>query len=111
MGGAAEQDYAVLSYFGRLNYAYKQRYLFEANFRRDGSSRFGPDYRWGTFPSFSAAWRINEESFMDDLKSVFIMLIVLIVFIPLIFNFIFLNINTYGYQNFSGHAQGLLHAS
>lgn len=71
LGGAAEQDYAVLSYFGRLNYAYKQRYLFEANFRRDGSSRFGPDYRWGTFPSFSAAWRINEESFMNDLKSVF----------------------------------------
>ncbi|MDL2212344.1 TonB-dependent receptor [Bacteroides sp. OttesenSCG-928-D19] len=68
LGGTAEQDYAVVSYFGRLNYAYKQRYLFEANFRRDGSSRFGPDYRWGTFPSFSLGWRISEESFMENTR-------------------------------------------
>ena len=40
LGGTAEQDYGVISYFGRLNYAYKNRYLLEANFRRDGSSRF-----------------------------------------------------------------------
>lgn len=46
LGGTAEQDYGVISYFGRLNYAYKNRYLLEANFRRDGSSRFGPDSRW-----------------------------------------------------------------
>ncbi|NDV57757.1 TonB-dependent receptor domain-containing protein [Bacteroides sp. 519] len=45
--------------------------MFEANFRRDGSSRFGPDYRWGTFPSFSAAWRISEEPFMENMKDVF----------------------------------------
>lgn len=64
--GTAEQDYGVVSYFGRLNYAWKNRYLFEVNFRRDGSSRFGPDYRWGTFPSFSAAWRVSEESFMKS---------------------------------------------
>ncbi|WP_090389153.1 SusC/RagA family TonB-linked outer membrane protein [Niabella drilacis] len=70
LGGTAEQDYAVVSYFGRLNYAYKQRYLFEANVRRDGSSRFGPDYRWGMFPSFSAGWRISEEKFMEGTKDV-----------------------------------------
>ena len=69
VGGTAQQDYGVISYFGRLNYAYKNRYLFEANFRRDGSSRFGPDSRWGTFPSFSAAWRISEEPFMESVKS------------------------------------------
>lgn len=69
VGGTAEQDYSVISYFGRVNYAYKNRYLFEANFRRDGSSRFGPSSRWGTFPSFSGAWRIAEESFMEDLRS------------------------------------------
>jgi TonB-linked SusC/RagA family outer membrane protein len=66
LGGTPEQDYGVVSYFGRLNYAYKGRYLFEANLRRDASSRFGPEYRWGSFPSFSAAWRINEESFMES---------------------------------------------
>lgn len=63
-----EMDYAMISYFGRLNYAYKGRYLLEANFRRDGSSRFSPDNRWGTFPSFSAGWRINEESFFEPLR-------------------------------------------
>ena len=68
LGGTPEQDYAVLSVFGRLNYSYKSRYLLEANFRRDGSSRFGPDHRWGTFPSFSAAWRLSEEEFMKDTK-------------------------------------------
>ncbi|MBI9061736.1 MAG: TonB-dependent receptor [Marinilabiliaceae bacterium] len=64
-GGA--NDYAIRSWFGRLNYAYKQRYLFEANYRYDGSSRFHEDTRWGLFPSFSAAWRISEENFMKDL--------------------------------------------
>lgn len=63
-----EMDYAMISYFGRLNYVYKNRYLFEANFRRDGSSRFSPDSRWGTFPSFSVGWRINEESFFEPLR-------------------------------------------
>ena len=70
VGGTAKQEYGVVSYFGRLNYAYKNRYLFEANFRRDGSSRFGPDNRWGTFPSFSAAWRINEEAFMENTRDI-----------------------------------------
>jgi len=56
------------SYFGRINYDYKGRYLFEANLRRDGSSKFGPGYQWGSFPSFSAGWRLSEEKFIKDLS-------------------------------------------
>lgn len=56
------------SYFGRLNYDYAGKYLFEANVRMDGSSRFAKGNKWGTFPSFSAAWRISEENFMDNLN-------------------------------------------
>lgn len=60
---------ALVSVFGRVNYSYKDRYLFEANIRRDGSSKFARGHRWGTFPSFSAAWRISEESFFNPLKN------------------------------------------
>ncbi|MEY8609606.1 TonB-dependent receptor [Parabacteroides segnis] len=60
---------ALISVFGRINYSYKDRYLFEANIRRDGSSKFARGHRWGTFPSFSAAWRISEESFFSPLKN------------------------------------------
>ena len=59
-----------MSFFGRLNYNFKERYLFEANLRYDGSSRFAPKHRWGLFPSFSAAWRISEEPWMQDAKHV-----------------------------------------
>jgi TonB-linked SusC/RagA family outer membrane protein len=59
-------DYSMRSFFGRVNYAYDQRYLVEANIRRDGSSRFQSDYRIGWFPSFSAGWRISEEGFMKN---------------------------------------------
>ena len=55
------------SYFGRLNYVYDNKYLFEANLRRDGSSRFGPANRWGLFPSFSAGWRLSEEKFIKEI--------------------------------------------
>ena len=58
--------YTYRSWFGRLNYAYDSRYLVEANFRFDGSSRFSPDNRWGFFPSASAGWRISEESFAKN---------------------------------------------
>ncbi len=60
----------VLSYFGRINYNFKERYLFEANMRIDGSSRFTNENRWGYFPSVSAAWRLSEESFMDGIKHI-----------------------------------------
>lgn len=52
----------------RVNYNYKERYLFEANARYDGSSRLSPEGRWGLFPSFSGAWRLTEESFIKDLN-------------------------------------------
>jgi len=63
----------LLSYFGRINYSYKDKYLIEVNGRYDGSSRFSKDNRWGFFPSVSAGWRLSEESFfsvpgIDDLK-------------------------------------------
>jgi TonB-linked SusC/RagA family outer membrane protein len=61
-------EWALMSYFGRLNYVFKNRYLFEANLRYDGSSRFSSDNRWGIFPSFSAGWRISEESFMKKIE-------------------------------------------
>lgn len=62
----AAKDRALRSFFGRLNYAYKSRYLFEANMRYDGSSHFASDTRWGIFPSFSGAWRVTEEDFMKE---------------------------------------------
>ncbi|MBW6480202.1 MAG: TonB-dependent receptor [Bacteroidales bacterium] len=55
-----------ISYFGRLNYDYKRKYLFQAIFRADGSSKFGPNSRFGYFPAFSGAWRISEESFFNS---------------------------------------------
>jgi len=61
-------EYTGRSLFGRVTYAYDSRYLFEMNVRHDGSSRFAPDNRWGTFPAFSAGWRISEESFMESTK-------------------------------------------
>lgn len=60
-GGKTEL--ALASYFGRINYDFKGRYLFSFNLRADGSSRFKAGNRWGVFPSFSGAWRISEESF------------------------------------------------
>lgn len=58
----------LTSYFGRLNYIYGNKYLFEANFRYDGSSRFSSGNQWGFFPSVSAGWRINEEKFMNSVE-------------------------------------------
>jgi TonB-linked SusC/RagA family outer membrane protein len=63
-----ENGWALISFFGRLNYNYKERYLFEANLRYDGSSKLTPSSRWGAFPSFSAGWRVTEEQFMKDLE-------------------------------------------
>ncbi len=61
------REWSLLSYLGRINYDYKGRYLLTATIRRDGSSRFGADNRWGNFPSISAGWRVSEEPFMDNL--------------------------------------------
>jgi TonB-linked SusC/RagA family outer membrane protein len=58
----------MLSYFGRVNYALMGKYLFEVNVRADASSRFAKGNRWGYFPSFSAGWRLGEESFIKNLN-------------------------------------------
>lgn len=58
----------LISFFGRVNYSFLERYILSAAIRRDGSSKFGPNNRWGTFPSVSAAWRIIDEPFMANLK-------------------------------------------
>ena len=60
-------EYTYNSYFGRLIYNYNNKYLFQANIRRDGSSRFAKDHRWGTFPSFSAGWVLSEEPFFKNI--------------------------------------------
>ena len=72
--GGNETEWALFSYMARATYDYESKYLLTATIRRDGSSRFGRDKRWGMFPSVSAAWRISEESwfkktdFLSDLK-------------------------------------------
>lgn len=66
--GAGASEYKMLSYFGRINYSYLDRYLLEVNMRADASSRFHKDKRWGYFPSFSLGWRISEENFMKDIR-------------------------------------------
>ena len=60
-------DESIGSFFGRLGYTYAQKYLLEANFRADASSRFAKQGRWGYFPSFSAGWRVEQEDFMKNL--------------------------------------------
>lgn len=66
--GGNETEWALFSYMARVNYDYNNRYLLTATIRRDGSSRFGSDKRWGTFPSVSAAWRISEEEWFPQNK-------------------------------------------
>lgn len=61
-----ESESALISYIARVNYEYNGKYLIGASFRRDGSSRFLPDNRWGNFPAVSAGWRISEESFLAN---------------------------------------------
>lgn len=65
----SKQEWALQSYFGRLDYAFADRYLFSFNMRADGSSRFAKDNRWGYFPSVSGGWRISEEPFFESLKN------------------------------------------
>jgi len=61
---------SLLSQFGKLNYSYDDKYLFSATVRRDGSSRFGTDHRYGVFPAFSAGWRINKETFLSQVSEI-----------------------------------------
>lgn len=66
--GGGQNEYALMGYFGRINYNYKDRYLFELSGRYDGTSRFAPGQRWGWFPSGSVGWRISEESFFEPAR-------------------------------------------
>lgn len=59
------QEWSLISYLARINYSYRDRYLLTASFRRDGSSRFGPQSRWGNFPSASVGWIVSEEDFWN----------------------------------------------
>lgn len=68
--GGTSVDRATRSVFGRVNYGYKSRYLFEANVRYDASSRYHKKHRWGVFPSFAGAWRISEEPFMENTRGI-----------------------------------------
>ena len=68
--GGGQNEYILSGIFGRVNYDYKGRYLFEASGRYDGSSRFGRSRRWGFFPSASVGWRISEESFFAGARDV-----------------------------------------
>lgn len=61
--GGSKNEWALLSFFGRVNYSFNDKYLLTATVRRDGTSRITKANRWGTFPSFSGAWRLSEESF------------------------------------------------
>ncbi|MDX2189805.1 MAG: TonB-dependent receptor [Bacteroidota bacterium] len=63
-----DDQYALLGYLGRIQYGYNDKYLFTANIRYDGSSRFGSNNKYGIFPSFAAGWRISNESFMKNIQ-------------------------------------------
>lgn len=65
-GSGSKYEYNRASFFGRVNYSYDSRYLFQATLRYDGSSKFGSESRWGFFPSVALGWRINQESFFPE---------------------------------------------
>ncbi len=65
--GTSASEWAIMSYVGRVSYNFDSKYLVSVNMRADGSSKLHPDYRWGYFPSASAAWRISGEDFMKDI--------------------------------------------
>jgi TonB-linked SusC/RagA family outer membrane protein len=66
LGSTNSDKNTLLSYFGRLQYDYKEKYLVSASIRRDGSSRFGDNKKWGVFPSLSLGWRIKQEAFLKN---------------------------------------------
>ena len=68
--GNSISEWTLLSYFGRFNYSFRDKYLVEGSFRVDGSSRFGEDNRYGFFPGISVGWRVAEEAFMEDIRPI-----------------------------------------
>ncbi|MFD1143585.1 TonB-dependent receptor [Larkinella insperata] len=69
-GTNTETQYSLISYLSRFNYAYDDKYLLTASIRTDGSSRFGANNKWGTFPSASVGWRVSSEPFMQDVRQI-----------------------------------------
>lgn len=65
-----ESEYSMISYLGRINYVYDNRYMLTTTLRSDGSSRFGRNKKWGTFPSVSLGWRISQEKFMQEVEQI-----------------------------------------
>ena len=63
-----KNDAKLISFFGRVSYDFKGKYLFTASLRHEGSSKFGQNHKWGDFPAISAGWRISQESFMHDIE-------------------------------------------
>ena len=68
--GSSKSSGAIESYFGRFNYSFDDRYLLTATLRSDGSSNFGPNNRWGTFPSVAVAWKIKNEAFLKNVTAI-----------------------------------------
>ena len=66
--GSSKSEWAIVSYLARANYNYKGKYLLTATYRRDGSSRFGANTKYGNFPSAAVGWNVSEESFMKSIK-------------------------------------------
>jgi TonB-linked SusC/RagA family outer membrane protein len=64
--GSSQSENKLIGYFGRLNYAYQGKYILAASIRYEGSSKFGTNHKWGTFPAVSAAWNIKGEGFLKD---------------------------------------------
>ncbi len=69
-GTSTAANNTLFSYYSRLQYSFKDKYLFSGTIRRDASSKFGTESRWGTFPSLSAGWKVSEESFMKSVKAI-----------------------------------------
>ena len=66
VSGGLFSPHTLASYFGRLSYNYAERYMAQFTIRRDGSSNFGPNNKWGTFPSVSLGWNVTNEKFMEN---------------------------------------------
>lgn len=65
-----KEDNTLIAFFGRVNYTFRDKYMFQAIFRREGSSKFGANYKWGNFPAVSAGWNISQEDFMQGVSFV-----------------------------------------
>ncbi|EDM35459.1 putative outer membrane protein [Pedobacter sp. BAL39] len=68
--GSFKDDNTLIAFFGRANYAFKGKYLAQVILRREGSSRFGTNNKWGNFPAASVGWQLSEESFLKDIKAI-----------------------------------------